>query len=353
MKIGIFHTTLPSAGRKVGGVEVFVHRLASSLVNAKCDVEVISLTDPPLGAIYKHRQLFRRFPSLGNKQALRLGVLPVLLNFAGFGRYDIVHLHGDDWFYVARNVPTVRTFYGSALFESRSARTLKRKIAQRMVYPLEHCAGVLADVVLACGTEASRIYKADGVAKLFVSGSQFYPGEKTPEPSFVFVGLWEGRKRGKFVAERFAKEILPNLPEAKLYMACDFVPDVEGIINLNHPSDAALSKTIREAWALLSASTYEGFGLPYLEAICSGTVVITTRNSGAEYVLEDGKYGLIVPDERYSETVLKVARDSALRKNYESLALGRAADFSESQVIAEHIAFYHAAIERKRRTREA
>ncbi len=353
MKIGIFHATLPSAGRKLGGVEVFVHRLASALVSAKCDVEVISLTEPPPEAVYKHRQLFQRFPSLKNNQMLRLGLLPALLNFSGFGRYDVVHLHGDDWFYVARNIATVRTFHGSAIFESRSAKTLKRKLAQRMVYPLERFAGLLADVVLAVGTEASRIYHADGVDKPLVSALQFHPGEKTPEPSFVFVGLWKGRKRGEFVAERFSNEILPNLPDAKLYMACDFVPKAKGIVDLNHPSDAVLAKTIREAWALLSASTYEGFGIPYLEAISSGTVVVTTPNSGAEYVLENGKYGLIVPDERYSETVLKIARDRALRQNYESLALSRAADFSENQVIAEHIAFYRAAIEKKRHGRRA
>jgi phosphatidylinositol alpha-mannosyltransferase len=343
LKIGIFHATLPAPGRKVGGVEVFVHRLAISLVNSGNDVEVISFTEPPAGASYTHRPLFRRFPFLQEKR-FRLSLLPLLLNFLDFRRYDVIHFHGDDWFYVYRPVPSLRTFYGSARFESRSATSAKRKIAQAMVYRLEQLAARLADLVIGVGQEAIELYHADAVGKLFISESRFFPGAKSKDPTFLFIGSWEGRKRGKFVVERFLNDVLPRAPNAKLFMASDVVPASDAIIDLNHPSDERLAQVLRAAWGLLSASTYEGFGIPYLEAISSGTLVITTANPGAAFVLDNGKAGFIVADAGYSRTILDVIEQPELRREYEAIGLQRAAAFSEATVIAEHLACYRQAI---------
>jgi phosphatidyl-myo-inositol alpha-mannosyltransferase len=38
-----------------------------------------------------------------------------LVKFKGF---DVLHLHGDDWFYLRRTLPTVHTLHGSALRDS-------------------------------------------------------------------------------------------------------------------------------------------------------------------------------------------------------------------------------------------
>jgi glycosyltransferase involved in cell wall biosynthesis len=351
LKIGIFHWTLPSSGRKVGGVEVFVHRLALSLADTDNTVEVISLTDAPAGATYGHRKLFKRFPWLQRK-IFRLWVMPFLLNFVEFTRYDVIHFHGDDGLYFFRKIPSVRTFYGSARFESQMATSLRRKIAQSFVYRLERSSAVLSDVVVGVGLETVQLYNADAVGKLFISGATFFPGRKTTEPTFVFVGAWEGRKRGMFVAEQFLNRILPHYPGAQLFMASDFVPFSRSIIDMKHPSEEVLAKTIREAWALLSGSTYEGFGLPYLEAITSGTVVVTSPNSGAEFVLDKGKYGFIVPDQGYSETVLEIIGNPELRQSYEVRGLTRALEFSERDVIAEHLSYFQLAIERFSKRRQ-
>jgi glycosyltransferase involved in cell wall biosynthesis len=329
----------------VGGVEVFVHRLALSLANSGNDVEVISFTDPPEGAPYTHRYLFRRLQFL-KKPIFRLWLLPLALNLADFRRYDVLHFHGDDWFYFPRAVPTIRTFYGSARYESRAATNRKRKIAQLLVYRFEKLSAILADFVIGVGAEAIELYKADVAGKLFISNSTFFPAEKSKSPTFVFIGSWKGRKRGQFVAEQFLKNILPHAPDAKLFMASDNVPVCDAIIDMQHPSDAALAKAVREAWGLLSASTYEGFGIPYLEAITSGTVVVTTRNPGAEFVLDNGSCGFIVADQDFAKAVLAIIENAELRREYEALGLARAAVFSEANVIAEHLNYYRTAIER-------
>jgi len=348
LKIGIFHATLPSEGRKLGGVEVFVDRLASALACRGCDVEVISLTAAPPGRLYKHRRLFQDWPVLHKSKFLRMYFLPLLLNVADLKRYDVVHFHGDDWAYLRRSIASVRTFHGSALWEARSAQSLKRKISQFIVFPLELLAGKLATLKLAVGAETKAIYHADGMSDLFATASVFHPGEKTTFPSLVFVGTWEGRKRGRLVAERFLTEIAPKYPEAKLFMACDFVPEAPGIIDLSSPSEEKLAKVFRESWMLVSASTYEGFGIPYLEALASGTVVVTTKNSGANYVLDNGKFGRIVEDGALGLSILELIGDERARQEYERSGLSRAIRFSESQVISDHLAHYAAAIRRFR-----
>jgi glycosyltransferase involved in cell wall biosynthesis len=348
LRIGVFHTTLPAAGRKLGGVEVFVDRLVAQLCDLGHDVEAISLTPPPVWAKYRHRLLFARFPGLHSSRLLRLFVMPFLLNFQRFDDYDVVHFHGDDWFFVFRRVATVRTLNGSALWEARTATSKKRKILQYIIYPLEQISVRLCDVSLALGSEAAALYRTDDIANLFVANSVFFPGQKTALPSFIYIGLWEGRKRGRFVAERFLEEVLPAIPAAKLFMVCDFVPSHASIINLGAPGQAELAAVVRESWALLSASTYEGFGIPYLEALASGTAVISTTNSGARYVLNDGEFGMISSDKDFGRHVVAMAESAALREDFERRGLLRAARFSEQVVVDEHLAHYRLAVARFR-----
>jgi glycosyltransferase involved in cell wall biosynthesis len=77
-----------------------------------------------------------------------------------------------------------------------------------------------------------------------------------------------------------------------------------------------------------------------------GTAVVTTRNSGADYVLEGGLYGVIAEDSDYSEGVVRLAQKPAVRRQYELAGLRRAAEFSEERVIAEHVSYYKRAIAR-------
>jgi glycosyltransferase involved in cell wall biosynthesis len=347
LKIGMFHLDLPAPGAKPGGVAVFVDRLASALALAGEEVEVVSLSAAPAGAGYRHRRIFTAWPALRRRRFLVLYVLPLLLNFVGFRRYDVVHLHGGDWFWLARGVATVRTFYGSALWEARAARGLARKLSLYSVYPLEHLAGRLADVTLGLGEQTAEIYRTDGIARLFAPAARFYPGEKTAAPSFVFIGTWGGRKRGRFVHEVFTREVLPQVPDAVLYMAADFVPAGAGVVHLPSPTDEALAAVVRRCWVLLSASTYEGFGLPYLEALMSGTVVLTTANAGAAAVLQDGGCGMIVPAGGFGPAAVRLAREPGLRAGYAAAGLSRAAAFAEAGVVAEQLASYRLAISRR------
>jgi hypothetical protein len=138
---------------------VAVHRLANELAkNENDEVAVFSLSPPPADATYQHSQIFEDARALLQGHATRLSILPLPLNVVRFEDFDVVHPHGDDWFYVRRTTPTVHTLHASALREARSAASYKRKLVQYSVYPLEHVSATLATIPLAVGTDAAAIY---------------------------------------------------------------------------------------------------------------------------------------------------------------------------------------------------
>jgi glycosyltransferase involved in cell wall biosynthesis len=67
------------------------------------------------------------------------------------------------------------------------------------------------------------------------------------------------------------------------------------LLLLDHVDDAALADAYRAADLFVSASSYEGFGLPPLEAMACGTPVVVTRCGAFAEVVGDS--GWLVPDE--------------------------------------------------------
>jgi phosphatidyl-myo-inositol alpha-mannosyltransferase len=337
MRIGLFHCDLPQPDRKPPGVAIAVHRLANALAaDARDRVTVFSLDQRPADAAYEHVRLFPRHAWLGRNKAARLLLLPAMLNFADFRDLDVLHLHGDDWFFVRRAARSVRTLHGSALREAQSASSLKRRVAQRVVYGFEHLSARLADWCMAVGDDAAKLYKADQIVNNGVEFSLFHPGEKSPEPMVLFVGTWQGRKRGEFLFRQFHMGVLPRVPSARLVMVSDHCDVAERVTWLKRPDDRTLADLYRQAWVFAYPSTYEGFGIPYVEAMASGTAVVASPNAGAAYVLRDGMDGRIVNDEAFAGAICDLLNEPPARKEYERRGLDRAAGFTWSAVAADH-----------------
>jgi phosphatidyl-myo-inositol alpha-mannosyltransferase len=345
MKIAIVVAMLPETHRKYGGVDVVIHRLANELVKkGDFNVTVFSLTGCPDDFKYRHIQLFSRFSSLQASKIFRLLILPILLNFIDFRQFDLIHLHGDDWFFLNRRRPSVRTMHGSALNEARTATSLKRRIVQYLIYPLEHLSVKLATISLAIGRDAQTLYGIPSLIDNGVDLQMFCPGVKTLEPSILFVGTWEGRKRGQFIYEKFIHDVLPKFPNARLNMICDYCPGHEAVTFHRSPSDAELASIMRQAWIFAYPSLYEGFGLPYVEALASGTAIITSSNIGSQHILNDGEYGAIVEDNCFSQSIMDLLENPDRRSSLEIKGLSRAASFSWDSIAQSHRRFYEKAI---------
>ena len=350
-KIAIFHTTLPQPDRKIAGVESTVHRLANALVESGgVSVTVFSCDPKPLNAAYEHVELFPR----STKGFLKRFIwLPFALNFVDFSKYDILHLHGDDWFFVNRRLPTIRSMHGSALREAQRATSLKRKAVQYLLFFFERLSVLLATTSLAGGEETQRIYGIQQLDDIYgVDNALFKPQSKSPTPLIFYVGTWGGRKRGEMAFNTFVTDILPAFPTAKLYMASDFVPDHPAVIDGGFPSDLELADWMSRSWMFLYPSSYEGYGIPYIEAMASGTTIVTTSNGGAEYVLAQGRYGCITNDNDFGASAVSLMGESSRREQYQEAGIVRAKHFFWDQVAARHVAIYQTTIAKAGSRRE-
>ncbi len=357
MRIGLFHTTLPQPGRKPSGVDVAVHQLGQALARTGAGdaVTVLSLTPPPPDAAYRHRRLLPGATWPTRSKVGRLYVLPALLNGLGLSAdLDVLHLHGDDWFYVRRGLPTVRTLHGSALYEARTATSRKRQLSQRVVYGLEHVAARLATVSLGVGPDTVRLYGAGQIIDNGVDVTRFRPGAKAAAPTVLFVGTWAGRKRGSLLYDRFVNVVRPAVPDAELVMVCDKVPPPSpGVTHVVTPSDDALADLYRAAWVFAYPSAYEGFGIPYLEAMASGTAVLASPNDGADHVLKGGTLGRIVGDEAFGPELVALLRDPGRRAAMAAAGRVAAEAMSWDAVADQHRAVYRRAIDRYRAAKPA
>jgi phosphatidylinositol alpha-mannosyltransferase len=346
VRIGLFHATLPSADRKVGGVEAHVHRLATKLVERGHAVTVFTVAPATADTTYRTIAIFGGHVS--SSALSRMVLVPLALNFVDFSDLDVLHLHGDDWFFVRRTVPTVRTFHGSSWNEARHATRIRLWLRQLATFPLEILSARLSTARYAVGPDSLRIYRAAGLLPCGVDIDTRPRTERVR--SVLFVGTWDGRKRGRFLWDIFIKHVRPRVPDAELWMVADACLPAAGVTWHRAPSDDELMDLYRRATVFCLPSTYEGFGIPYLEAMANGAPVVATPNTGAEALLGPTASGVIAIDSELGPTLVDLLGDRVRREDLRARGFKRAEHYAWPHVIADHELAYEAAIARSKGT---
>jgi glycosyltransferase involved in cell wall biosynthesis len=191
-------------------------------------------------------------------------------------------------------------------------------------------------------------YRVAGVLPLGFDDAVLEVG-RSEAPSVLFVGTWEGRKRGRWLVEQFAR-VRDRVPKAELWVVADRADPVAGVRFLGRPSDAELRELYARAWVFCLPSRYEGFGMPYIEAMAQGTPVVTTPNPGATQALEAGG-GDIVQDDDLADALAALLMNADRRRTLSVQALSAGRRFGWERSVSAHETVYAAAVERWRSSR--
>jgi phosphatidylinositol alpha-mannosyltransferase len=335
MKIALTNAFLPSEQQH--GVPFQVHQLANGLCKRGHDVTVFSFSPAPADAQYVCHQYPR--PSVPK------GFWPFFMAYhlatTDFSAFDVINCHGDN-FLLRSATPVVRTFSGTARSELRFAKTLRRRLFFMVLVPLEYLGAKLADHVVGISeTTRESMQAVKTIIHCGVDVSAFHPGPKTENPTLLFVGTEGGRKRGAWLAEMFKSQVLPAVPNAELRMVSERTGVEPGIRRYGRVSSETLAELYRSSWAFCLPSTYEGFGVPFIEAMAAGTAAIgTAPNPGAREVLGDGAYGAFVDDADLAGELVAMLSDTALRAQMERQGLERSRQFAWEETAARYEALF-------------
>ncbi|MGB2651100.1 MAG: glycosyltransferase family 4 protein, partial [Candidatus Omnitrophota bacterium] len=260
-----------------------------------------------------------------------------------FSKFDVLNAHGDDWFLWGCKRPRhIHTYHGSCFAEMLHIKGPRFKVFFALLALCEYSSCFLPDELVAVSENTRRYIPV--VKKVIPDGvdlTVFHPTEdRSAVPALLFVGTMGYRKRGAMLLDLFKSQIRPVVPNAEFWAVCDEKVEGEGIQWFGRAPLEKLADLYRRAWVFCLPSTYEGFGVPYIEAMASGTPVVATPNLGAHEVTENGRYGLLAPDKDLGKTLMKVLTDPELRQKLREAGLKRAQDFSWDKVCAQYEAIY-------------
>ena len=341
MKVGVISYRLPIEGEKRGGIERVAHVLAEGLARRGHAVAVFSHDPKPAGATYEVRALpWKSFVETWAGLRMTAGYLGNLLALqVDVREFDVVIAHGDSLLLSLGRKPVVRVMHGSARGEALNATSVGRAVLQWGVYVQELLTALLSPSTVV-GVSANTQRDNPFVRQFIPHGVdtaifQPLPIGKSPHPSIVFVGAVDGRKRGGFLLDIFERVIRPAYPDAELTFIGPRGPSQQGVVYVTGTPDRELAALYRRAWVCAAPSTYEGFGLPYLEAMACGTAVIATPNPGSREVLGEG-YGGLVEDSEFAPALVKLLADDVRRRALELAGIRRAAEFSIDRMIDQY-----------------
>jgi glycosyltransferase involved in cell wall biosynthesis len=173
------------------------------------------------------------------------------------------------------------------------------------------------------------------------------------EPFILHVGTLEPRKNLQFLVRSFAraKQFLGGTKLVitgkkgwyyeGLFTLVDELKLQDEVIFTGYVEDEDLPALYNAAHIFAFPSLYEGFGLPPLEAMASGTPVISSNTSSMPEVVGDS--GLLLPPEgekQWADAMIKLNSDQTLRTELRTKGLVQAKKFSWEKCARETVAVY-------------
>jgi glycosyltransferase involved in cell wall biosynthesis len=205
-----------------------------------------------------------------------------------------------------------------------------------------------SEIAAAYGIERSRIAVAHlGVHATFAAGDDNAPLDlpaNVTQPYLLHVGDVHERRnlpmlvdamldaRRHFGTASALSLVLAGVDRGVTPGLCAMASEAgtpEAVVALGAVSELRVRSLYRGATALVYPSLYEGFGLPLIEAMASGTPVVASNAASIPEVL--GGAGLLL-DPRdtaaWRDAIIRIVNDDGLRTDMRARGLARAATFT-------------------------
>jgi mannosyltransferase len=170
----------------------------------------------------------------------------------------------------------------------------------------------------------------------------------------LFVGSRISRKNFKAALWGFSNSELPQLGYSMVCTGARFSVNEEksiqklGVQNkvfvLEYADDSELNYLYQHAFALVYPSSYEGFGLPPLEAMNCGCPVIAVNTSSIPEVVGEAGILLGQPDVDSIKNALESLLNHEVRRSYINKGLERAKLFSWDRAADQCISIYQSLV---------
>ena len=173
-----------------------------------------------------------------------------------------------------------------------------------------------------------------------INFDQFHPTDK-PETSrfqIVYTGGLSPRKNVELLIDAcevlesrkvdYRLKIAGNHPDRTPYPAMVKEKKLKNVTFEGFIPDEAMNKFYNQADLFVYTSKYEGFGFAPLEAMATGTPVISTRGGSLEEVSGGGAYLVAYDKEALAEAIIKFKDSESIRTEYAIKALDWVSKYS-------------------------
>ena len=306
---------------------------------------------------FKNKHLYIPYRENYNKL---ISKIPIKEWLTGYDLMHIPHNYG----YVYDPKKCIITLH-DAMFMKIQDKTFEHEKLRMVIPPIMHsCKHIITcskaskkDIIETMQIEPEKI----SVIYWGVKHEIFHPIEKKEDilkkfqinsPYFLSVSCSTGRKRTDLLIESYMNFCTEPVQHDLILVWRNPPQELQkeirkkGLDNrihfLSNITDTDLALLYNGATAMFFPSAYEGFGLPILEAMACGTLVITCRNSSLEEV---GGEAAIYMDEcdlkkSMSDLMKRLENKDIVTENYRNKSIAQAQKFSWEKAAQQYIKLY-------------
>ncbi len=174
---------------------------------------------------------------------------------------------------------------------------------------------------------------------LYLGGYELHKNVTTLLLAYSYVGQALGTDYPLVLAGRRPKAGLPIVPDYEAYIRQLRIDEYVRWIGFVDEADKPVLYRNAEVFAF--PSRYEGFGLPVLEAMASGTPVVTTDRGSLPEVIGDAGFALDADDARgMAGAIISLILEDDTRAEMKQRGLKQAAEFSWDKTAAATLMVY-------------